>query len=195
MKIVNYKIPKSSFLSLDKDFSIIVDKFLSNERLKRLLYYTTPDALTRPNLTEEQSLALFGTHVKLVPKIYIDKNCLCYVIVRFDDFMPNATNPQFRDNAVIFNIVCHYDQWQLQDCALRPYKIAAEIDSMLNQQRLTGIGKLEFAGAMQTVYTDEFAGFNLRYKAIHGEEDKKFIENPVEDEQFVQEFNERENSH
>jgi hypothetical protein len=30
---------------------------------------------------------------------------------------------------------------------LRPYKIAAEIDSMFNDRYLTGIGKLEFVGA------------------------------------------------
>jgi len=30
---------------------------------------------------------------------------------------------------------------------LRPYKIAAEIDSMLNNKRLTGIGKIDFLGA------------------------------------------------
>jgi len=30
---------------------------------------------------------------------------------------------------------------------LRPYKIAAEIDTMLNQKQLTGLGKLEFLGA------------------------------------------------
>jgi hypothetical protein len=30
---------------------------------------------------------------------------------------------------------------------LRPYKIAGEIDSMLNGKKLTGIGKVEFSGA------------------------------------------------
>jgi hypothetical protein len=53
MTIDNLKIPESSFLSTEKDMNIIVDKFLKNERLKRLLYYTTPDALHRPNLTDD----------------------------------------------------------------------------------------------------------------------------------------------
>jgi hypothetical protein len=30
---------------------------------------------------------------------------------------------------------------------LRPYKIAAEIDSMFNRKKLTGIGEIEFLGA------------------------------------------------
>jgi hypothetical protein len=53
MKIDGVKIPKSSFLSMEKDTKIIVDKIFKNERLKRLLHYTTKDALDRPNLTED----------------------------------------------------------------------------------------------------------------------------------------------
>ena len=44
---------------------------------------------------------------------------------------------------------------------------------MLDGQRLTGIGKLEFLGANQMILTDEYAGLCLMYSAIHGEEDKK----------------------
>nr|DAJ96829.1 MAG TPA: hypothetical protein [Caudoviricetes sp.] len=40
--------------------SIIVDKMLSNERLKKLLFYTTKDAYKKPNLSEEETLSLFG---------------------------------------------------------------------------------------------------------------------------------------
>ena len=45
MKIEGYQIPKSSFLSTEKDMGLIMDKMFKNERLKRLLYYTTKDAL------------------------------------------------------------------------------------------------------------------------------------------------------
>jgi len=53
MKIENYQFPKSSFLSMDKDCGIIFNWMTKNERLKKLLYYTTNDCLDRPNLTEE----------------------------------------------------------------------------------------------------------------------------------------------
>ena len=45
MKIVNYQFPESSFLSINKDLEILINLFLKNERLKKLLYYTTNDAL------------------------------------------------------------------------------------------------------------------------------------------------------
>jgi hypothetical protein len=33
--------------------AILMNAMLNNERLKRLLYYTTNDALDKPNLTDE----------------------------------------------------------------------------------------------------------------------------------------------
>ena len=172
MKISNYQFPKSSFLSVDKDMSIITDYLLKNDRLKKLLHYTSKDCLDKPRLTEDESLELFGKNIKIVPKLYVDNSVLNYIIVSFDNFTTNKTNPEFRDNIIEFDIICHFDQWHLTDFQLRPYKIAAEIDSMLDGQRLTGIGKLEFLGASQMVLTDEYAGLCLMYSAIHGEEDK-----------------------
>lgn len=188
MKVEGYTIPKSSFLSIEKDMGIITKQLLSNPRLKRLLYYTTNDALDQPNLTDEQSLELFGKNIKNIPKLYVDGSVLNYIIINFDNFTPNRTNPEFRDNIIEFDIICHYDQWTLKDFQLRPYRIAAEIDSMFDGKHLTGIGETEFLGANQIILTDEFAGLCLMFRAVHGEEDKKFFPNPEDDKKFIEEF-------
>ena len=187
MKIDGYEAPKSSFLSINKDMRLLVDKILSNERLKKLLFYTTKDALEKPQLSEEESISLFGKQIKLVPKLYVDNSVLTYIIISFDNFLP-STNPEFRDNLIEFDIICHFDQWQLKDYNLRPYRIAAEIDSMLDKRKLTGIGKIEFLGAKQIVLTDEFAGICLLYQTYHGEEDKKRMPNPIEQADFEELF-------
>ena len=187
MKIDGLKLPKSSFLSMEKDMNLIVNKMFKNERLKRLLYYTDKNALNRPNLTEDQALELINNNIKIVPKMYVDGSVLNYIIINFKNFTPSE-NPEFRDNIIEFDIICHFDQWQLQDFALRPYKIAAEIDSMFNNTHLTGIGTLQFVGATQTVLTDEFAGVCLLYEATHGGEDKKFMPNPRDEERFLKDF-------
>ena len=187
MMIKGYHPPKSSFLSVEKDLGIIIDNMLKNERLKRLLYYTSPDALERPNISEDESLALIGKNIKIIPKLYVDKSVLNYIIVSFDNFT-ETNNPEFRDNVVEFDIICHFDQWQMRDFALRPYKIAAEIDTIFDNKKLTGLGRLEFLGASQMVLTDEFAGLCLMYRAVHGEEDKKDMPNPNTQAQFNQDF-------
>lgn len=191
MKIDGVKIPKSSFLSTEKDLEIVVNHLCKNERLKRLLYYTTPDAIDKPNLNDEQMIQLFKKNIKLIPKLYVDGSVLNYVVISFDNFIPNNTNPEFRDNIIEFDIICHYDQWHLKDYQLRPYRIAAEIDSMIDKTHLTGIGKLEFLGGNQIILTDEYAGLCLMYTAIHGEEDKKFMPNPNDEERFLKDFQDR----
>ena len=188
MKIERNLYPKSSFLSMEKDASLISNMLLRNERLKKLLYYTTPDCLDRKILTEDQSLELFGKNIKLVPKLYVDNSVLNYIILSFDNFTPNMTNPEFRDNIIEFDIICHFDQWQLKDFQLRPYRIAAEIDSMFDEKHLSGIGLLHFLGANQMILTNEYAGLCLMYQAIHGGEDKTKMLNPNDEKQFEQDY-------
>ena len=194
MRIENYQFPKSSFLSINKDLDIIISRILKNERLQKLLYYPVRNALDQKNLTEDQQMELLEKNIKIVPKLYVDGSVLSYIIISFDNFIPNATNPEFRDNIISFDIVCHFDQWQLHDFNLRPYRIAAELDSMLNNTHLTGIGTLQFLGCTQLLLNEEFAGVSLNYAAIHGEEDKKGMLNPREEAQFIKDFNEIYNS-
>ena len=187
MKKETYTYPHSSFLSIEKDMNIIINKMFENDRLKKLLYYNTKDCLNKPKLTEEQTLSLINKQIKMVPKLYVDKSVLNYIIISFDNFTP-SDNPEFRDNIVEFDIICHFDQWQMNDFKLRPYRIAAEIDMLFNNQKMTGIGELQFLGANQVILTDEIAGLCLMYQAIHGEEDKKYMPNPNEEKDFIVDF-------
>lgn len=187
MKKETYTYPHSSFLSIEKDMNIIINKMFENDRLKKLLYYNTKDCLNKPKLTEEQTLSLINKQIKMVPKLYVDKSVLNYIIISFDNFTQSA-NPEFRDNIIEFDIICHFDQWQMNDFKLRPYRIAAEIDMLFNNQKMTGIGELQFLGANQIILTDEFAGLCLIYQAVHGEEDKKYMPNPNEEKDFIVDF-------
>ena len=188
MKINKNPMPESSFLSIEKDMHLITNMMLRNPRLSKLLYYNSPDCLDRPAVPEDKVYELFGKNIKIVPKLYVDNSVLNYIIINFDNFTPNMTNPEFRDNIIEFDIICHFDQWKLKDFQLRPYKIAAEIDSMFDEKHLTGIGKLKFLGANQMILTDEFAGVCLMYEAIHGGEDKIDMLNPEDQKQFEKDF-------
>ena len=134
MRINNVITPVSSFLSVEKDTSIIMSELLKNQRLKKLLFYNTKDALHRPDLTTEQTVMLPGNHIKILPKIVVDKTLQTYLIVKFNTFRPNVRNSEFRDNIIEFDIVCHFDQWTLEDFQQRAFRIAAEIDTMFNKK-------------------------------------------------------------
>ena len=117
MKIDGFKQYKSSFLSMEKDMAILMNAMLNNERLKRLLYYTTNDALDKPNLTDEQSVSLIGKNIKNVPKLVLDKSVLNYIIVSFDNFLETG-NPEFRDNMIEFDIICHMGKLEFLGCKI-----------------------------------------------------------------------------
>ena len=78
------------------------------------MYYTTSNALDKENIGEDASVELFGKNIKIVPKLSIDSSVLNYIIISFDNFTPNAENPEFRDNIISFDIICHFNQWQLK---------------------------------------------------------------------------------
>ena len=106
MRIDNVKNPESAFLAQEKDMRIIVDRMAANQRLRKLLYYTTPDALRKPEVSDQNFVKMFGKNIRNLPKLYIDKDVLNYIVISFDNFAPNGDNPEFRDNTIEFDIVC-----------------------------------------------------------------------------------------
>lgn len=172
MKVGQNFFPKSSFLSTDKDLSLIFQKIMGNQRLLKMLYYTQKDCLKASDLSMDEIQSMLHKQLKIVPDIKITEECPNIVIVTFDNFIPNATNPQFRDCTINFDILCHPDHWNLGNFQLRPHKIAGEIDAMFDGQYLTGIGKVQFAGGNNLVLNDQLMGISIMYRTIHGDEDK-----------------------
>ena len=74
-----FKEGKSSFLSVDKDLSQIVEKILKNSKLQKLLYYTQKDCLKAQDLTTQQKMSLLHKQVRIIPKLNIEQECL-YIV-------------------------------------------------------------------------------------------------------------------
>ena len=177
---------KSSFLSCEKDAEAIVRKLFvdSNpysDMLKRLLLINTPDCLndmTNPKYlelikkTSVQDLKEQG-YLRFGPKIALGENeaVKSYIRISFDHFTPNRTNPHFRDCIVEIDILCHPEYWDIGNFRQRPIKIAGYIDGILNENKLSGIGTLNFAGANELLLDENLAGYCLMYSAIHGSDD------------------------
>lgn len=178
MKKNTYEFPKSSLLGMPKDAALIMQRILSNQNVLKLLAYGVKDWQKQPTVSNEMIKEMFETEqISAVPKVKIDKKEKTYLRLIYGTMIPNATNPEFRDNTFGIDIICHYDNWDLGDFELRPYRIAGEIDSMLAGTHLTGIGELEFVSATPYIYDEEFAGVSLTYLAIRGNEDRV---NPLE---------------
>ena len=175
---------KSSFLSCEKDIETILRKLFIESRpysdeLKRLLIISAKDCLTNPQYQEKiDSFSIADMvkegYIKITPKIPLKEHeqIKSYIILSFDNFIPNGTNTEFRDCIVNIDVICHMDYWDIGDFKLRPFKIIGFIDGLLDENRLSGIGTLNFAGCNQLVLDENLAGYALMYRAVHGTDDR-----------------------
>ena len=167
MKMDLVQTQETTFLTAQKDLFKIVQKFINNEKLKKLLFYPVKDALDRKNLTSEETLGLLHKNIRVIPKLQVNEDVQSYIIIGFDGFITNAKNPEYRDNIITFDVICHFDSWVMENYQLRPYLIMGEIDGMLNKSKLNGIGTINFIGANQLLLSSDLAGFSLTYRVIN----------------------------
>ena len=179
--LVNLKL-KSSFQSVEKDIELILRKlFIENkplsEELKKLILINTKDCLDSTNNLKYKEIIdntsiknmIDEQYIRLAPKVKFGEHeeVKSYIILSFDNFTPNETNPEFRDCTVSFDIICHTDYWDIGNFRIRPLKIAGIIDGILNNNRLTGIGTFQFMGCNELILNEDLSGYTLMFRAVH----------------------------
>lgn len=176
----------SSFLSCGKDTEVILKKLFIEypehaEKLKRLLVIQAKDCLDNTESQvykdelEKMTLPMLikQGYIKTNPKIKLpeDEEVKSYIIISYDNFTPNATNPKFRDCTISFDVICNSDYWDLGDYRERPIEIVGYIDGLLNEAKLSGIGALNFAQCKELLITPDLNGYTLSFRAVHGSDD------------------------
>lgn len=175
---------KSTFLSCETDQETIwrrlfIESRPYSDKLKRLLVLNVADCLDEEQIQYQDVINKVTLqelkdkqYLKNVPKLEFGEHeeVKAYILLEFDDFIP-TTNPHYRDCTITFSIICHLDYWELDDYKLRPYQIAGYIDGILNETKLSGIGKLQFMGASEIVLNEFLGGIVLRYIATHSSAD------------------------
>ena len=176
---------KSSFLSCEKDAEEIIKKLFVtsqpySDTLKRLLIINTKDCLDENNqnyrtIVQNTSVKelIDGGYIRLVPRISMKEHeeVKSYIIISFDNFTETATNPEYRDCIVSFDIVCPTEEWDIGNYRLRPLKIAGIIDGILNDTKLSGIGTFQFLSCTQLILSEDLSGYTLSFSAVHGNDD------------------------
>ena len=177
---------KSSFLSCEKDMETIIRKLFVESRpysdkLKRLLLINTNDCLydmTNPAYIEKiNSMSISDMreqgYIKIEPKIPFGENeeVKSYILITFDNFVPNSQNDYYRDCIIEIDIICNTEYWDVGNFRVRPLQIAGYIDGILNNAKLSGIGTLQFVSCNELVLSKDLSGYCLMYSAIHGVDD------------------------
>lgn len=184
-KMMKEELTVNSFLGVEKDIELILNRLFVedptySDRLKRLLVINTPDCiLDYKNPVYNQKINSMGVeeliaqdYVRLRPKFELTENeeAKSYIHIGFDSFSPTSNN-KFRDAVLGIDVLSHLDYWDIGNYRQRPIKIMGYIDAILNESRLTGLGRLEFLGAQASTLKENFAGYVLLYRIVRGNED------------------------
>ena len=178
----------SSFLNCERDIALILKKLFIesrpySEELIKLLVINAKDCLDNntsevyKKAVQRMSLAKLREegYIRLEPKLSFEEGeeVKSYILISMDNFTPNATNPEYRDCIISFDIICHTDQWDIGNYRIRPLKIAGYIDGILNGSKLNGIGTFQMMGCNQLILDQNLSGYTLMFKTINNiDEDK-----------------------
>lgn len=142
----------------------IANKLVHNQTICRLLKYQVRDPLDSSKYPDVDGVELINKQILIIPKIYDDSTeKMSYVVAVFDNFVIDNFNPEFKRTTLRFDIACPYDEWMLDDKSLRPYLLMHEIDYEFNQQKLAGIGTLQFTRATALTLSPQIGGYSLWY--------------------------------
>ena len=143
----------------------IADKLMSNQRICRMLKYQVRDPFNDKKYEDVDGADLIHKQILIVPKVFDKKKKkMSYVIAVFNNFRVNFNNSEFKVSSLRFDIACPYDEWILNENSLRPYLIMQEIDLMFNEEKLAGIGNLQFHTASNLTLSPWIGGYSMRYR-------------------------------
>ena len=156
-----------SFENVPKDMQTISEKLMSSQTILKLLYHTQSDALHQDDIVDNETLIDIADHnILFEPEIRIPQNNGSLVIISFDQFRPNETNPAFLDNLLMIDILCPTNQWEMETYQKRPFAIMAEMQKLFSGKKLNGIGKVNFLSA-DLLRMGDLAGYQLGYEIIN----------------------------
>lgn len=127
----------------------ILRKIISNDKLAKLLYYNTQDALFRPNLTEEQKESLLYSKVypyRFVPNPVEDQGTFITIgvgnIKKYKD--KGKVYDDYHNANVYFYIFTHMDLMRTYS-GIRQDVILAEISKEFDGEKSKDLGMGEFS--------------------------------------------------
>lgn len=141
----------------------ILNKVVQNQKVCRLLKYQNSSPLSS-ELPDVNGIDLLNKQIVIVPKVpeNDDKEC-SFIIIVFDKYIVNPNNGDYKLSTLRFEIVCPYEEWLLDENTLRPYMLMQEIDTMFNEARIEGVGKLQFSHCVPLTLSPQMGGYTMYY--------------------------------
>jgi hypothetical protein len=150
------------FSELGSQINYVIQLLLQSQNLMKLVKYDDPNPLSQPIVTNPSSL-LFD-RIFPIPKVpQAIETQKTIVTVTFSNAVLDNTE-KMKDYKLIIAIISHIDIWRING-NIRPFVIANEIDSILNEKRGTRLttGSVIFDSWIYREWNEKFCGYYLTY--------------------------------
>ncbi|MDD3063895.1 MAG: hypothetical protein PHX50_13895 [Massilibacteroides sp.] len=160
------------FENIDNIYNKIAIMLTQNQNLAKLLYYPDKDALSKPDLTQEQIFGMLDQNniegcriFNIAPTYYVTEKQRAEI--RIYEAEVSARNEYVGRIRYSFDIVCHQELWTLADGRRRVMQIASAIVKQLNGKDVGSIGKFGFYDGRRPdvfkyqFYNDVMTGYKL----------------------------------
>ena len=122
----------------------IITRLQANQNLLKLLYYSDPDPLSKPDLTaDEIKNNIYNKLIKIVPRVGPKETAQSLIAMRVVRGRQDSSNDQFMSFLIQFEVFVPMTQWIIKDSNLRPFAIMGEIQKSLRGKKIVGLGKME----------------------------------------------------
>jgi hypothetical protein len=159
-------------MGMYNDFLDILKHLKSDEELNRLLYYPSengndildPLDNSLPNImtmdVESKSEIMNKRIVKSNKYTDLEDEKICRLYVYAGRRSPNS-NYLSANQELVIDILCHSDY---ENGDLRSLRISDRLNQLFCQERLVGIGQMNFVGARQINAPYEYTGYQVVYE-------------------------------
>jgi hypothetical protein len=149
---------------LGENLQKLVKRLAANQNLLKLLYYTSQDPLSQPDITDEQfQKEIFEKLIKIVPRVSGKDNSKSIIVLRVSRGVKNPENTEFKDVTIMVEIFVPLSQWIMVGTNLRPFAILGEIEKSLANIKINGLGRLLSGGFELSFLTDEIGAYEQLY--------------------------------
>ena len=143
----------------------IVSRFMANDNLVNLLYYTDKDPLSQPPLSEEQKRKeVYEKLIKIVPRVGPKETANSIIVIRIVSGRRDINKSEFKKVNIQVEVFVPLTQWIIKNSNLRPFAILGEIQESLNDKKINGIGlmvggdfDLNFLSEEISCYSQDFS--------------------------------------
>lgn len=152
---------------IGENLQLIIKRLMANDTLVKYLYYSDPDPLSKPNLTDsEKKTEIFEKLIRITPRVGADETAKSIVIVRAISGINLNENPEFRRVMISVEVITPLSQWKIKSDNLRPYAILGEVQESLDNKTVNGLGKMVGGDFELSFLTEEVSCFEMKFEII-----------------------------